>query len=604
MIDLPQSTESKKSKPKLPRRERLRDYPMRGYAYSVTVKGALPEWVEMVGEQMRKCWNDMCGEMYRALKPIRERERAAFAEGVKPSDAKACKQLQKEFDAEKRATLKPFKDTKFLRSIAQRYKGILPSDCYYKIVDRFLKALQEAPSRRSLVFQAKGFASFECGLPSFKEADDIDLHLPVVYNSVAGGETTFADLYGEGGKVSLWRLPEASYFGGNCLFTLKQPQGSGSKWGPIKLEIDFHRLPPMDAIVKGVTLVRRKEIGERWSISFSLEIPPVRSVRQKTGRVCGYDSAGWRKFDDRVRVGVLTDNAGFSYEISMPLDLATERDKRMRAHIEAKGGIDRKITSWPQLIELDERIGQAVEECKAKLRAEFERSGAEWPEEARKAMGGIAKMRQGGLLKVSDLLRKKCGESDPCECRLSEPFRFLEEWVAKDAEMWHWKRVFQLQSTAAKEDAWRKISVWIAQNFDVVAWEGDKAMLKRMAEKASDDPAIKASQKYRQFAGQSVLRLYVRQACDKWSTELQDKAAAWSAQTCNECGGEIVKSGKLLRVCENGHKQDTDANSSLFFLKQIEGATSIKAEPVAIPVDLRRYLRLMSINEAGIDVVK
>jgi hypothetical protein len=131
----PQSTENKR-KPKLPRRPRLRDWPMHGYSYSVEIIGDLPEWVEAVGELMRRCWNEMVGEMKRALKPIQEEAETAF-DGIEDPEGRTA--LHKEFDRRKREAVKLFRNTEHLRAIARRYKGKLPSDCYYRVADRFQK---------------------------------------------------------------------------------------------------------------------------------------------------------------------------------------------------------------------------------------------------------------------------------------------------------------------------------------------------------------------------------------------------------------------------------------------------------------------------------
>jgi hypothetical protein len=644
MSEVLTNTTHQKKKRKLPRRPRLRDWPVRGYAYNIDeIIGDLPEWVETVGAEMRRCWDDMVGAMNRALKPIKEEAKTAF-EGLEGKEAVVA--LQKQFDQRKREAIRPFRNTQHVRSIAQQYKGVLPSDCYYRLADGFMKVVQEAPAQRSRVFQLKGYAPFECGLPRFKKNDDTSLHLPIFFNAVAGRETTFADLYTEGGKVDLWRMVEASPFGGNCKFVLKQPQGSGARWEPIKLRIDFNRLPPMNAIVKSVTLIRRKEISEKWSIIFLLEIPPiplsprnsppgsrvltydltsedkqqvildiiewdgpaVRAVvkdeegtwnvdhlafgRRVNERVCGYDAAGWRKFDDRIRTGVLTDNAWHSYEISVPLDMSTSLERHQNKYRVSKGRPDHKLFTWAQLVEQTEKIGQAVEDCKTDLREIFERNKAQWPESAQQSMVDIVKIRQKGIIK----LRKDLAgfDAEACTC--------IDAWAATDAELTHWKRVFEFSAGAAKDSAFRKISVWLARNFTKIAWEGDKTMMKQLAESDTNDYAIKASQRYRQIAGQSILRLYVRQACDKWHAELEDHKAAYSTRICpvEGCGAAVPKSSKLILTCEQNHSFDQDVAASRKFLSQIEGVTSISAPPVPIPPDLRRYLRLMSVNESAI----
>lgn len=569
-----------KKKPKLPRRPRIRDWPIKVYAFHCEIVGDLPEWVSRVEEHMRSCWNDMAGQLKRSVIPLREKS------DISSEDLKA---LQRE-------TVKPFKQLDFLRAIATQYKGMLPSDCYYIVADRFQKTMQEWPQRRARSWATKGPVVWETGMPRIKYAYvATDLSIPVVLNRSAGKEITFADLYDENLLVSLWRLPEASSGGYNATFKIKTPQGSTEVIAPIKLLVAIHRLPPMNAIVKRVSLVRKRNnpFPPVWSLQFSLELPPSARTRKSTGRQAGLELGDYRKFEDRIRLGVLSDNDGFSYEVSLPFDIANRWARKEREYITLQGKEYDKLHNLLQLVEIDEEIGKTIQRCKDKLKEIYQMEGDKWPEEAKAIMTGINKMRQRGLRSLSELLT---GID-------SNALGVLSEWEDRYKKLVLKKRVFQISAEAAKSDAYRQIAAWIAQQFDVVAWEGDLS-LKKMAERPKSDYALKKAQRYRQLAGQSKLRLYIEHACEKYGCELQNRERAYVKRSCSQCGAIVEKGPDLFLVCENGHKQDRDVGDSRSLLNTIGGVVRASTQPIDIPAHLKRYLRLMTASETEIVLIE
>jgi hypothetical protein len=523
----------------------------------------------LIKELQRQLWNDMAFELKRQLAPHK-------IAGDDPDDAVKAKQ------GARSAIVKQFKDTKYLRAFGQRYRGQIASDCYYAVVDRFLLAMKAWPASRARAKAVKGCASWDTGMPSPKYLDqEFDLNLPVNFNAVAGQETTWADLYGEGGNVSLYRLPDAAPGARHNLeFRLKTPQGSNGKLAYLKLLAKIHRLPPPHAIVKRVTLICKSEKGfrDRWEIQFSLEMPPLDLPRKMTGRIAGYDSGGWRLMGDRVRIGVIADNAGHFYEIARPFDFASREDRK---------AVEPKQKDARRLDLLAEQIGDCVESCKGALLAIFKRNKATWPQSAQQIMLGFTKMRQGGLERLRPMLEEWDQEAASLLWKLALILDFLG----------HKKRALEIEWARAKEDGYNQIAAWIAQNFDIVAWEGDLS-LKRMAESGAGDP----SQRYRQMVGQYYLRERIKQAASKFRCDLRNHKAAYSTQVCAVCGAKVEKARKLLRACENGHKQDNDVNTSRLLLRKIEGAASISAAPIEIPLHLRRYVRVMTASETAIDV--
>ena len=181
-------------------------------------------------------------------------------------------------------------------------------------------------------------------------------------------------------------------------------------------------------------------------------------------------------------------------------------------------------------------------------------------------------------------------------------------------------RAFEIHAYKAKRNAHRQIAAWL-NAFDIIAWEGDLS-LKQMAEQVGkkkqkrkeahketgqwnertpEELQFEASQKYRQIAGQHGLREFVKQ---KHKSRLQNEKAAYSTQTCPECGGAIEPGHKLLLVCENGHGRDQDVTAALHFLNKIEGVASITVPPVDIPAHLRPYLRVMDASEARLELAE
>jgi ribosomal protein S26 len=252
----------------------------------------------------------------------------------------------------------------------------------------------------------------------------------------------------------------------------------------------------------------------------------------------------------------------------------------------------------------------ALEACKANVRKIFEENKETWPEDARKIMGGIVRMRDSGLRR----LRQKL---DPID---SVAKQIIDDWDAEAASLNETIRAFYKNANNVRKDAYRQIAAWL-NAFDRVVWEGDLS-LKQMAEAAGEkkekrkkqyvetgkfgertpeDRRLEASQKYRHIAGQHQLRDLVKQ---KHSDRLQNEKAAYSTRTCAECGASVEGGGNLLLVCENGHTRDQDVASAVYFLNQIEGVASITAPPVEIPAHLSLYLRVMRASEVGLEIVE
>jgi hypothetical protein len=520
---------------------------------------------------------------------------------------------------EERAILWAPINTKPLREIAKERKEKLDAGCREAVVVRFMTTV--ANWRKN----PKQF-----GPPRFQRADEMNsICIPLIYNDGKSAEWLHRSDGTAWVQDTLHIKKNAPRDGnGRPILTeeeMKQYLNNGHfRVGITREKLSLHvayggrsgqkqYALPEKCRIKQVALCGRRDSAFGWSWSFQvrLEHPPD-PPRQSTGRVCGWDSGGWRKMDDYIRLGVIADNAGHFYELMVPLAIgaASRRLRREREHCQKNGWEYSKPITFDDAEALYSRYDTAVEACKDKVRKIFEEENETWPEDARKIMGGIVRMRDIGLRR----LRQKL---DPID---SVAKQTIDDWGAEAASLNETIRAFENHKNNAKKNTYRQIAAWLMA-FDRIVWEGNLS-LDRMAKAAGEkkkmrkkqhaetgkwdvrtleECQLEASQKYRQIVGQHQIRDLAKQ---KHADRLQSENAAYSTMTCAECGGSIEAGGKLQLACENGHKRDQDVASAVYFLSKIEGVASISAPPVEIPAHLRPYLRVMHASEVRLEIVE
>lgn len=570
------SRDTKIAKPLLPRRERNRpDWPILVYSYDVTeFIGDRPKWVNATDKAMRYCWNEMVAELRKKVDPI----------------INVGQDVQTDYTA-LRAVEKEFKQTKYIREIAARYSATLSVQCREEVVSRFLKAMRmigDVKKRR----KEEGKKVYpDTGYPKFKSYTQWEMNIPFIFNEVSGQEWEFCDLYENNSRCSLWRVPEASNAGHNIAFVIRKPQSIEGAYTPIKLVAAIHRLPPMNAVVKKVAIIEQKNppLQSTYKVQFSLEIPPnTLPNKVKSGRVAGFD-IGWRRFGGDIRIAVITDNAGHSYELSIPRDFSNRATRRERKHV---GDLYNKITSWDDLWASQAQQDEWLEQKKAEVRSVFAVE-SDWPASVAGSYSNKAiydRLRASGLKKTLRALREECPES--------KAVPILEEWIAMDTEYRRRHIGFWLRFRRWKQDVYSKIASWLAVSFDAVAYEGDFD-LSEIAEGSKDEKILKRARKNRQMVGISSLRNRVKQTADRVGMEWMPVPKAGTTSTCSVCGEKVNKTGKHILTCVNGHEIDRDRNASTNLRNRMEheSHTSITAAPLAIPADLRRYLRVLPATE-------
>lgn len=301
----------------------------------------------------------------------------------------------------------------------------------------------------------------------------------------------------------------------------------------------LHR--PMDAacILKRYALCGEYEPAFRewrWKIVFLMERAPEPVVH---GNAVGGLDLGWRIREEGLRLGVLYTPEG-AREIFLPFNLANRSEQKQVARF-GDTEVTRDIRGVWNLQRVQD---EAIEAVKERLRAERREA---WPEEARESMAGIVKMRAGGLRRLRRTLIDGVVSID-----------YFDEWFFRHIELSKRIRKAQLRIFATRNTMYRNLAAWLSRNFAALAWEDDLS-LKDLAEDGSGNHAIDNSQKYRQFAGLSILRGYIR---EKMADRIPEISGSYTTQECHVCGAHIETGAALHLRCENGHRNDQDANAA------------------------------------------
>jgi hypothetical protein len=337
----------------------------------------------------------------------------------------------------------------------------------------------------------------------------------------------------------------------------------------VPLRVLMHRDLPEGAILKRVALVGRYEPsfrterhnGWEWQFLASIEMPaptPAPPAR----RALAIDF-GWRVRKDGIRVAVVTDGEHF-WELVLPFDLANNHMRRREKHFQALHLPLTATGDWRKLWDMQSDIDLAMETCKKKLAAI---KIDHWPDEAQMLMSHVHSMRAKGLRTLRQILYTS-----------GMTVGYLEEWHKAHTVALRIRRSCEIHCQRSRNALYRNFADWIARHADTVIWEED-LHLRDIAEtpNAPTDYGLKHSQKYRQMAGVSTLRQYIRESLKKYGRTLLDTK---SPRTCSVCLAPMVKSKDLEVACEDGHWEDVDINNALTLFR-------------AIPVAQRRMMREM-----------
>lgn len=334
----------------------------------------------------------------------------------------------------------------------------------------------------------------------------------------------------------------------------------------IRFETILHRPLPAEGWVKSVSWCgrrasvydreRHKQAGRKhhggashhpewtWAIKITLEVPPGNLVAQgETLRlakleeqrpVCGLD-LGWRLMEGYLRLGVVVDSEGHVIELRLPLvGTSTRHTRRHNLYSDFLG-----------LMEMDSEIGGHVERVKEKVGPLLVPRPAGW-----------GQMRQGGLVRLLRSLQE--------ERRFPEVQLILRKWLALNDRLRSLRSALLSRLLGRRNDLYGCLAKWLVTRYAAIAWEKDLE-IKIMAENKEKSPALKAADRYRQWAAIYKLRQALKNAARKYGgCELKDGGTEYSTLTCPECGEVLDRgSGNMYLRCPAGHLYEQDIGAAI-----------------------------------------
>ncbi len=340
-----------------------------------------------------------------------------------------------------------------------------------------------------------------------------------------------------------------------------------------------------------------------WKLVCAIESEDLLAV-SKYAPLAALD-LNWRRIGDYLRIGYLTDTAGNSFEIRLPLAAPPNAKARSLLKLINRGrgkenlpplGINELFPrTLPELIEWEEIIGSLHQAAKDKIKTlcqSLEAAGTDIGEPAQHFLTYFQKIGRSGLLK---LLRQLSETADQTAINPEIP-ELLRVWKAEDYRRRLAVHQTHRKLTNKRKTIYENIALWLKTNYSYLAWEGDLS-LKEMAEQApkisldSKDVAIKIGNKYRQFAGLSVLRNKLKEH-DTESKWLINIKSAYTTRTCHVCGADCDVTAKVSVQCANGHIVDVDANSVENMLGRCldDLIFPSKKEKISVPEQLETYI--------------
>lgn len=578
----------------LARRPRLNpDWPIYIYKWDcwpVTHDGQIqkmPDALWKTAKLMQSLWNDYCalfqkvGDLDKKTEDgiplLAKEERAALWFWITNAKTERTEQNAERYDL----AVQLWGDVlPSLRAIAQaKYKGLLSSHCYEAVINKFIVTVKQWKKNPAIFGPPKTqYVLSKIKIPIFYYEGKNAAWLSSARNSERA-QAWFIPT--EEGKA--WKLEHKDKWQINGWFDIGIDERTR-----INLHVALHRQLPEIGRIKAVSLCgqHNKPFGWAWSLQVQYESPKEKAF-VATNRVAGLD-LGWRNMGTYLRIGMLKLSNGQSIELQLPFEFADYGERRFVQRLKKQGCESRVITNWLEIPVFQAKEDAVKDKCKAQLKALPVEVTATWPVQTANRLKGLTKMGSQGLWRLLSELR---------EANIEDAGRAaLEEWQHDSTPLRRAIRKAQLRTETFRLDHYRKIAKWLATNFDVVAWEGDLS-LKQMAEKSGGD-AIDEAQKYRMIASLHLLRQCIKQAMQKAGRQLTGLPASYSSSQCAKCGGWIDHQGKLLVVCENGHKWDQDVNSSTLFINELEGQASMSPAVVIIPDELKRCLRAVPLIAA------
>jgi hypothetical protein len=389
------------------------------------------------------------------------------------------------------------------------------------------------------------------------------------------------------------------------------PKASGER---LNLHVAYNRplTPHQQALVKAVALVGKhvRPRGWRWKIVFSVQAPYPIKPRERDC-VTAFDFS-WRHMSsdvmqdpasgkeiivapDRIRIAAVYDGHCW-HEVYLPTDLTRRRDAK--AGDTSPGGAGRKITPKESRA-MDGRIGEGIQRCKEALAATDQ---SEWPEAAKRIWQRHKRMRQRGLFSI----RKELAAAGIV-------IKELEDWNDEYGLLSQRNRHIQIKLVNTRTNFYRNLVDGIVKQSRAIILDGlkikEKAerprrrVIKRKKKHAEEgvwdarsrsEMIEDAAAKWRNYICLSDFRRFLKEACNRYGTEIIETS---QDNSCEDCGEKIDFKEALYGECQNGHRQEKNKNAAQLLWTEANIPGKEDAPPLSLDLITSQGRKLIRLLE-------
>lgn len=382
---------------------------------------------------------------------------------------------------------------------------------------------------------------------------------------------------------------------------------------PLKISVYLHR-PIPSGIIKAVFFTGKfSDITREWTwkIIFTVETEVISEMPRFLPLAALHLS--WRRIKKEfLRIGYIKDTAGNSFEIRLPLiekpnrraqnALTNVNRARERKGLELLAMNDLFPSNFFEVNDWRSQADLLKDKVKSKIKVLYtdQTTTVEpLPDHAEDFLKRFNLIGRGGLLKLKWQI-EQIGEENQTSAD-SEVLALLAEYAETDSE----KRI-AIHKTEdhlknKRKKLYESLALWLKKNYSHLIWN-EELSLQNIAKQSSrislhsDDAGFKTGNKFRNFAGLSVLRTKLKehhQPGGVWLISVKPT----ELRNCHICGAETESNKKLVVTCHNGHKFDQNANICKYMLdsalaEKINSSLifSSKKEEIPIPDHLQKYI--------------
>jgi len=304
----------------------------------------------------------------------------------------------------------------------------------------------------------------------------------------------------------------------------------------VTLPIQVHRMMPADADVCEAQLVVTRT-GAHWSAALcvTVRLPDPDPVEGRSPLAL---HCGWRhRPDGSVRVG--------TWASPEPLVPPANLADVLAAHDSGRWGEIVIPASWLELAgrpaALRSRRDLALEPVQRKLAEWLDQNPQPDGDDGRPGLTGGDVRRWRSANRFAALAIRWRDTPPPGE-GAAEMTAVLEAWRRQDKHLWEWEAHSRARLRGRRDDAWRKVGAWLAEQAGVLVVDDvDLAALRQRGDVADDDPVLPGTaagqaRARAALAAPGRLRQCATGAADRRGVAVRTVESGYLTRTCPHCG--------------------------------------------------------------------